>query len=317
MRARQGAGLGAALILGGMAVLGITDNFVRLISDEAGLWQFHLLRSAMALPMLALAAALLGIGLRPRRPGAVAVRSAVQTCAMLLYFAALPMMPIAQVGAALFTAPIWVLLFSAAFFRRRVGPRRALAVALGFVGVLVMLRPDPANLSALALMPLAAGALYGMSNLLTREWCAEEPVGALLAGFFGGLALAAVAALALLAVVDPPDAWRAAAPFLTAPWGAPSGKLLFWVFVQAAGSLLAVGMIARGYQSGETSALAVFEYSFLLTASFWAWVLWGEALAPVDFLGIAMIVGSGAIIAAAGGAPDGRAAGTGDTTKPA
>ncbi|MBA3325509.1 MAG: DMT family transporter [Rhodobacteraceae bacterium] len=300
MRTDGGTAFGAALILGGMAVLGITDNFVRLISDAAGLWQFHLLRSAMALPMLAFAAALLGIGLRPRRPGAVAVRSAVQTAAMLLYFGALAMMPIAQVGAALFTAPVWVLLFSSLFFGYRIGPRRALAVALGFAGVLVMLRPDPANLSALALMPVAAGALYGLSNLLTREWCAEEPVGALLAGFFGGLALAATLALAVLAVVDAPETWRAAAPFLTAPWRAPSGGLLFWIFVQAAGSLLAVGMIARGYQSGKTSALAVFEYSFLLTASFWAWVLWGEALMPVDFLGIAMIVASGAIIASAG-----------------
>ena len=294
---RDGVALGAALILGGMAVLGITDNLVRLISDEAGLWQFHLLRSAMALPLLALAATAFGLSLRPRRVGPVAARSAVQTCAMLLYFGALPMMPIAQVGAALFTAPIWVLIFSAALFGRRIGPRQALAVALGFLGVLAMLRPDPANLSPVTLMPVAAGAFYGLSHLLTREWCAEEPVGALLVGFFGGLALASAAVLALLAAVDPPEAWRAAAPFLTAPWRSPSGDLLFWMFLQAAGALLAVGMVARGYQSGETGSLAVFEYAYLLTASFWAWVLWGEALAPIDFLGIAMIVASGAIIA--------------------
>lgn len=309
---RDGVALGAALILGGMAVLGVTDNLVRMISDEAGLWQFHLLRSAMVLPLLGLAAAAFGLALRPRRLGAVAVRSGVQTCAMLLYFGALPMMPIAQVGAALFTAPIWVLIFSAALFGRRIGPRQALAVALGFLGVLAMLRPDPANLSAVTLMPVAAGALYGLSNLLTREWCAEEPLGALLAGFFGGLAIASAAALVLLGLVEPPEIWRAAAPFLTAPWRAPSGGVLAWVFVQAAGSLVAVGMIARGYQSGETGSLAVFEYSFLLTASFWAWILWGEALKPVDFLGIAMIVAAGAIIAGGGAAPVARRVGAAD-----
>ena len=303
---RDGAALGAALILGGMAVLGFTDNLVRLISDEAGLWQFHLLRSAMALPMLGVAAAVFGLGLRPRRVGAVALRTATQTAAMLLYFGALPMMPIAQVGAALFTAPIWVLLFAAALFGRRIGPRSALAVALGFVGVLAMLRPDPANLSPATLMPLAAGALYGLSNLMTREWCAGEPVGALLAGFFGGLAVAAALALAVLAAVEAPAAWAEAAPFLTAPWRSPSAGLLFWISLQAAGSLLAVGMIARGYQTGETARLAVFEYAFLLSASFWAWMLWGEALARVDFLGIAMIVASGALIASGGAPPAAR-----------
>lgn len=296
--ARDGVA-GAALILGGMVVLGLTDNLVRLIADLAGLWQFHLLRSAMALPLLALGAAFLGLGLRPIRPGAVALRSATQTAAMLLYFGALPVMPIAQVGAALFTAPIWVLLFSAAFFGRRIGPRSALAVALGFAGVLAMLRPDPANLAPATLMPLAAGALYGLSNLMTREWCADEPVGALLAGFFGGLALASAAALALLAAVGAPPAWIEAAPFLAAPWRAPTADLLLWTFVQAAGSLVAVGMIARGYQSGETARLAVFEYAFLLTASFWAWTLWGDALAPLDVVGIAMIAASGALIARA------------------
>ena len=195
---------------------------------------------------------------------------------MLLYFGSLPMMPIAQVGAALFTAPIWVLLFAAAFFGRPIGPRQMLAVGLGFLGVLVMLRPDPANLSPLTLMPVAAGALYGLSNLLTREWCADEPVGALLVGFFGAMGLAGALALALVAWTPPPGAWVAAAPFLTTGWAAPTGRFLFWTFVQAAGSLLAVGMIAKGYQSGETSVLTVFEYFFLASVSFWAWAALGR-----------------------------------------
>jgi drug/metabolite transporter (DMT)-like permease len=253
----------------------------------------------MALPLLGLAAFVFGLGLWPKRPGRVALRCGVQALAMLLYFAALPVMPIAQVGAALFTAPIWVLLFSVVLFGQPIGPRRLAAVALGFAGVLVMLRPDPGNLSAMTLLPLVAGALYGMSNLLTREWCAEEPVAALVGGFFAALGLAGVAALALVAIAPPPEAWRVAAPFLTDGWRAPTQALWFWTFVQAAGSLVAVGMIARGYQRGETSYLAVFEYSFLLAASAWAWLLFGDRLQPVDLIGIAMIVGSGVLIARA------------------
>lgn len=294
-------GQGAALIVGGMVVLGFTDNFVRVIAADAGIWQFHALRSAMALPLLGFAARVFGLGLWPKRPGRVALRCAVQALAMLLYFAALPVMPIAQVGAALFTAPIWVLVFSVLLFSQPIGPRRLAAVALGFAGVLVMLRPDPANLSAMTLMPLAAGALYGLSNLLTREWCAEEPVAALVGGFFAALGLAGAAALAFVAVVPPPETWRAAAPFLTDGWRAPTGGLLFWTFVQAAGSLVAVGMIARGYQRGETSYLAVFEYSFLLAASAWAWLLFGDRLQPVDVIGIVMIIASGLLIARAAG----------------
>lgn len=296
---RGGLGFGAALIVGGMAVIGFTDNFVRVLAEDGGLWQFQLLRSAMTLPMLAGAALVLGMSLRPRRPGAVAVRSAVNTVAMMLYFGSIPMMPIAQVGAALFTAPIWVLVFAALFFGRPIGPRRMLAVGLGFLGVLVMLRPDPANLSPVTLMPVAAGALYGLSNLLTREWCADEPVGALLAGFFGAMGLAAGVVLGLLAVVPPPDSWLEAAPFLARGWVPPTDRFLFWCFVQAAGSLIAVGMISRGYQSGETSLLAVFENFFLVSVTFWAWFLWGDRPDAPTLAGIALIATAALLIAAA------------------
>jgi drug/metabolite transporter (DMT)-like permease len=227
----------------------------------------------------------------------VAVRCAVQATSMLFYFGALAFMPIAQVGAGLFTAPLFVLLFSAAIFGHRIGPRRLFAVAIGFAGVLVMLRPDPANLSPLLLMPVASGALYAMSNLLTREWCADEPVGAVIGGFFLAIGLAGALGCALLALAPAPALVQAAAPFLTAPWAAASGTALFWIAAQAIGSLAAVAMITRGYQTAETSYVTVFEYSFLVTASFWAWMVWGDTLDAASVLGVAMIVASGAIIA--------------------
>lgn len=306
---REGVGFGAAMIMAGMAVIGLIDNFVRVLAEDGGLWQFHLLRTAMALPMLALAALASGAALRPRRFWPVATRCVINAVAMLLYFGSLPMMPIAQVGAALFLAPVWVLLFAAAIFGRPIGPRRMLAVGLGFVGVLVMLRPDPSSISLVTAMPVAAGALYGLSNLLTREWCAEEPVGALLAGFFAAMGLAAAAGLALLALVPPPAAWAEAAPFLTTGWVAPTGRFLGWTFVQAAGSLVAVGMVFKGYQSGETGTLAVFEYFFLISATFWAWLLWGERLDAPTALGIGLIAAAGAVIAAAPGPVQAAAAG--------
>ena len=138
---------------------------------------------------------------------------------MLLYFAALGFLPIAQVGAGLFTAPLFVLLFAALLFGERIGPRRLAAVAAGFAGVMLMLRPDPANMGPETLMPLAAGALYGLGNLLTREWCAEEPVGALLASFFAALGL--IGAAGCLALALHPAA--GAPSFLTAPLGPSLG----------------------------------------------------------------------------------------------
>ena len=297
------AAFGAVLVVSGMTIIGLIDNFVRFIAEDAGLWQFHLIRSAIALPALVLLASLLGQSVLPRRFWRVAARCGVQALSMLLYFGSLPMMPMKQVAAALFTAPIWVLVFSAVLFGHRIGPRRLLAVALGFTGVLVILRPDPANLALVTLMPLLAGALYGLSNLLTREWCATEPVGALLGGFFVAMGIAGAVGLLLIGLRPPGPAAVAAAPFLTAGWQPVTTALLFWCAVQALGSLVAVGMLVRGYQSGETSYLAIFEYSFLITASFWAWMIWGETLDALAFVGMALIVASGVVIARVNAVP--------------
>ena len=284
---------GASLIVAGMAVIGFIDNFVWVIATEVSVWQFHLMRAAIALPLLALAATAFGLRLRPNRPGRVALRAAVQGAAMLLYFAALGFLPIAQVGAGLFTAPLFVLLFAALLFGERIGPRRLAAVAAGFAGVVLMLRPDPANIGPETLMPLAAGALYGLGNLLTREWCAEEPVGALLASFFAALGL--IGAAGCLALALHPAA--GAPSFLTAPVAFPSALVLGWIAAQAVGSLASVGLITRGYQYAATSTLAVFEYSFLLSASLWAFVLRGERLDAAGIAGIALIIASGIIVA--------------------
>ena len=290
---------GAVLIVAGMALIGLIDNLVRVVAAEIGLWQFHALRSAIALPVLALL--IWGCRLRARmvRPWAVWLRAGLMAGAMLVYFAALPMLPIAQVAAGLFTAPIFVLIYSVVFLRRRVGVRRLAAVGVGFAGVLMILRPEGAGFLALNLVPVAAGAIYGAATLVTRELCAEEPVAAMLGAFFAVLGACGVIGVAVVAALG-----LEGATFLTSALAWPSDGVWAVIWVQALGSLVAVGMLTRGYQSGETSYLTVFEYSFLVFSAFWGWSLWAQAIGMRDVAGMALIFAAGAVIAIRGARRD-------------
>ena len=118
----------AGLILVYAMVIGFTDNYVRVIAAEAGLWQFHASRTAMAMVLLAGAAAVMGLRLRPRSLRAIAGRSAIHGTAMLIYFGALAFLPVAVVAAGLFTAPIFVLLISRFVYGQPIGPVRIAAV---------------------------------------------------------------------------------------------------------------------------------------------------------------------------------------------
>ena len=289
--------MAAMLICAYATVIAFTDNFVRVIAAEAGMWQFHAVRSVMALAVVGVLAAPFGLQLWPRNVRAVAARSAIHGGAMLIYFGALAFLPVAQVAAGLFTAPIFVLLIGRAAYGQTIGLAKALAVAIGFLGVVLVLGPQAmAGATLAAALPVLAGALYAMGNIATREWCAQERPEVMAAGFFAALGILGVIGLVLLALV-PLNPAVGADGFVLRGWVWPSGAFWFWTFVQAAGSLVAVAMVVAAYQMADTGRVSVFEYAVLPASALWGWVLWGEVQRPMAFVGMALIAGAGAVIA--------------------
>ncbi len=293
----------ATAIVASMAIIGYIDNFVVIIAEDASVWQFHFVRSLMCLPFFLLAA-VAGFGpLRPRRFWAVAGRSFFMTSAMVLYFAALAFMPIAQVVAGLFTSPIFVVLISTLVLGQRIGPIRIGAVLVGFLGILLVLRPDPSDLSLWTVVPVLAGLFYAMGAVSTRSWCGGESTLSMVAGAFIGLGIAGAIGLVALSLV-PHTVPEGPAGFVLREWTSPSAPFLFWTAVQAVGSIVAVWLIVKAYSLGEPSYVGVFEYSLIVFASAWAYVLRGQSVDPVAALGIALVVLSGSVIAARSRLPE-------------
>lgn len=289
------AAFGAVLIYA--AVIAFTDNYVRVIAQDTGLWQFHATRTAMAFVLLALLAVPLGLKLRPRRPGAVLARSAMHGLAMMIYFGALAFLPVAQVAAGLFTAPIFVLLIQRFAFGQPINLLQVLAVVTGFVGVVVVLGPEAVSGATFAaLLPVISGAFYALGNIATRRWCAGETAETMVAGFFGVLGFLGLVGMAVLAVF-PVAVPEGAAGFLQRGVVWPSGTFLFWTLVQAVGSMLGVGMIVKAYQMAEASRVSVFEYVILPTSAAWGYILWDETLTWLAASGMALIAVAGILIA--------------------
>ena len=289
------AAFGAVMIYA--SVIAFTDNYVRVIARDAGLWQFHATRTAMAFAILAVVALPMGLTLWPKRPGAVFARSAIHGTAMLIYFGALAFLPVAQVAAGLFTAPIFVLFFQRYLYGQPISGLQILAVVTGFAGVVLVLGPEATSGATLAaLLPVISGALYAMGNIATQRWCQGESAESVVAGFFGmlgayGLIGMVVLTIYPLAVPEGPEGFLQRGPV----W--PTGEFLFWTFVQAAGSLVGVGMFVKAYQMAEVSTVSVFEYVILPASALWGFILWGETLGWIAWIGMALIALAGVIIA--------------------
>lgn len=289
--------LAAGLISIYAFIIGFTDNYVRVIAEEAGLWQFHFTRSCMTAVLLGLGAAVFGWRIRPRNWRAVLARSAIHGSAMVIYFGALAFLDVALVAAGLFTAPIWVLLISRFAYGHKIGPVRIIAVALGFVGVLLVLGPEAmGGASVAAVLPIVAGALYATGNIATREWCDGESAQTLLAGFFGALGI--IGAVGMVALTFfPLEVPVGADGFLQRGPVWPSADFYFWTFVQATGSLIGVGFMIRAYQITDASRASVLEYIILPASAFWTWIVWGKGLEPLAVVGMGLIVAAGTMIA--------------------
>jgi drug/metabolite transporter (DMT)-like permease len=157
----------------------------------------------------------------------------------------------------------------------------------------MVISPDPSALRLVSFLPVLAGLLYAVGAVATRAWCEGEGTMSLTAGFFGMLTV--FGALGVLALPDggPPGA----AGFVLRGWGPLDPPMLFWIALQAVGSLAGIALIFRGYQTGEAGHVAVFEYSLLIFASFWAWMLWGQLVSPLGVAGMVLIAVAGVVIA--------------------
>ena len=275
----------------GMAIVGIIDNFMKFIAIEISLWQFHFLRSLIAVPVIVIFALLVGWDLKPKRLWPVLGRNIFLSEAMFIYFGCLGFFPIAAVAAGLFTAPVLVLAIDAIWSRRRIGPVRIITALLGFIGTILVLKPDVGGFSWVNLIPVLAGLMYAFGNVATRKWCEGESAVALLWSYkflmliFGGLGV-------IYLYFDPGNPTN----YLSRGWVWPSLQVWFWLWVQAVFSLIGIGFIMKAYLIGEVTYVSIFEYSMLIFATLTAWLLFGDKVGPLGILGIGLIIVTGAVV---------------------
>ncbi len=275
-----------------MACVSLVDNFVVEVSQSHGLWQFQVMRTCVAVPVLIVAAMMMKQSLRPKRPVKLVLRCLAIATGLVVYFSTLGALPVAQAGAGLFSAPIWVLLLSMLLFGHKITFWQAFTILGGFVGVLLLLQPDMSALSVLSLVPLVAGVFYGLGSLLTRYWCADETPMLLAVGVFvalGGLSVFPLTWMTFWPANDTPD-------FLTRGWEPLTAHFLWLTLLQALGAIIAMPLIAQAYRIGIPAYVAVFEYSFLAFAGLWGLLFWGQGLNTQAWAGILMITVSGLIM---------------------
>jgi len=274
--------------------LSLGDALIKHVSAELPLSQIFVMRSLLIAPILGLWLTLRHSRalLAPRRPVWTVLRSLLLVLMWLLYYIALPRVELSAAAAAFYTLPLFITLFSAWTTHDRVGATGWIAVVLGFIGVLLILRPDAENFNVFALLPLASAVCYAIAMILTRTRCADEhPV-----------TLAWILSLTFIVVgliawaIQP---WFADVNATTAlvlkPWTSMGhGE---WTTIALLAVALLIGSVgtALAYQAAPPSVVSTFDFAYVVFAVLWGWLFFAETPATLAMVGIALVVVAGII----------------------
>ena len=291
--------LGVSLIIAAAFTISVQDLIFKLFSSELSLWQIFALRGVFALPMLLTLCWMRGIHqnvLWAAFRKWPLLRSVFITTTFLAFYAAIPFLSLATVGAANYIAPIFVTLLSAYVIKEAVGLLGWLGVVLGFVGVVVLLQPGSDAFSAWALLPIVGAAFYALAHITTRAKCQDVPLAALSFSQNTIMLLAGVVVSILVMVFVPQGEVFDVYPYIFGGWA--DMKPRDWlVLVVLAGFAVFIGMMLAGaYQAAPPSTVATFEYSYLVFVVAWDILFFDTVPTATSVLGMVLIVIAGVLV---------------------
>jgi drug/metabolite transporter (DMT)-like permease len=263
----------AALLFSGL------NTTVRLASTQVPVLEVMFFRNFFNLVFMLPWLFRIGLGaLRTERLGLHALRSGFGLTSMFLQFTALSLMPLAEATALSFSTPLFATIGVALIVGEKVRARRWIAIAVGFVGVLIMLRPGIEAVSLPALMMLTGSMIVGGGftcvKLLSRT---ESPNVMVL---YMGLFMAPVSLIPALFV------WV---------WPSPLG----WLYLIAVGTCATLAHLCfnRAFAAADASAVLPFDYTRLLIVAFFGFLLFGEMPSIWTWIGAGTIVAANIYIA--------------------
>lgn len=286
------------LICSAVACASTQDAIVKHLSGGYPLHQVLAIRSLVAIPILGALVLWSGCSLATPRLGLVLLRAAILCSAYHAFALSTAAIPIADTVAIYFTMPFFAAAFSGVLLGETVGLHRWLAIAAGFAGVLVMIRPGAGVLEPAALLALYAAAGYGLGEMMGRP--IGQSVEPAVSAFHQNLVYLGVS-LTLAAIygsgADAGTGHRSLL-FLTRPWVWPPGADL--VILLATGVLggLALTAFTAAYKHAEVSFVAPFEYTSMAWAVLWGYVLFADLPGPHTLLGGGIVILAGLVMIA-------------------
>ncbi|MDX3925361.1 MAG: DMT family transporter [Shinella sp.] len=269
---------GAALMVAAMAAFTVNDAFVKSVTGEMNTGQIMFIRGLMTTALIVSIAWWVGAmsSLRAMLQPAFMLRLGAEITASVTYIAALGMMPLANTSSILQALPLAVTLGAALFLGEKVGWRRWLAIATGFLGVMIVIRPGAAGFSLASIY-----VVVSVVGAATRDLCTRRIDPTVSSLFISAVTAAAITLVGGFLIV-PMGGWQPVEPSALARLAGAAGMLL-----------VGYQTIVLAMRHGDISFIAPLRYTSLIWAIGIGVVAFGELPDLWTIIGVVIIVLSG------------------------
>ena len=273
-KVRSGALLGIGLMLLGMFMFSVNDVMGKWLVATYSVGQVLLLRSIAALAVLLpiMRRQKVRLALPPRR-GLHALRIAFSTLEVAAFYWAVTYLAVADVMTYYLAGPIYVAALAALWLGERLDRPRVLAIAVGFIGVVVALRPSAATLSLPALIALAGSVFYSLLLITTRTLRETDDATLVLGQILGAL---------IFGIVTAPFHW-------VTPGAVDLAALLLLGIV----SMGAHVCVNRSLKIAPASVVAPYQYTLIVWAIVLGYLAFGDVVEFWTLVGAAIICMAG------------------------
>jgi len=277
---RGGHAAGIGFMALGVAALSGMDALGKLVAADYSVFQMLAIRSTVAIVLLLLLLSLRG-GLRTLRTGQPlghALRSLCGLVAFVTFYAALRHLPLADAVAVAFGSPFLVTVLAGILLKERVRARQWLAIAAGFLGMLLIVKPGADGLRPAALLVLVSGVAYAFMMVLARSMTRPGRPHENTFSFVFYMLLGQAAAGWLVALTT---------------WRRPDALALAEMCAMGVLAVLGNYGLAEAFRSAPVATVAPLEYTGLIWAVLLGAMLFGDLPSASFWVGSAVIVAAG------------------------
>ena len=289
---------GIIYILVGMLIFSVQDSIMKYIYNFVSLYEVYLIRTLVSFVIILLFLKI------TKKPIIFKTQYPLLTfCRILLFFfgfssfyISLTVLPLITATALFFVTPFLITIFAKFFLKEQIGPRRWLAVIIGFIGVYVILNPDFSNFDYMSLTPILCAFCYSLSMIIIKITSEKDSVYTQTFTFYLGAIIISVIFYFTFGdgqynTIDHP-----ASQFIFREWFTNLENSMLLMIATGFTASAAFLLLFSAYRIASPAVVSPFEYSILVWSSLSGWFFFNEIPDLKTIIGIILIVCGGIYI---------------------